>query len=191
MKKNVLLALFVMFISGSVFAQISLRPQVGINFPQVTEEIVEGKWKGNVGYQFGLDVQIGGTIYIQPGLNFQSLNLTIDDVGDLSVSRINIPIMVGFRLFEGEDSKAFGLRGFAGPNFAINVNEDLDDSFSSITKDNIKNSQISALVGAGADLSIFFIDVAYKIGLTKFFEDINNDANKHIFFVNAGLRIGF
>jgi hypothetical protein len=191
MKRNILLALFGMFISGAVFAQFSLRPQVGINFPTLTEDIAEGKWKGNVGYQFGADVQIGGTIYVQPGLNFQSVSLTVEDVGDLDVQRINIPVMVGFRLFEGEDSKAFGLRGFAGPNFAINVSEDVSDAFGDITKDNIKDSQISALVGAGADLSIFFIDVAYKFGLTKMFEDINNDANKHIFFVNAGIRLGF
>ena len=104
---------------------------------------------------------------------------------------INIPVLIGFRLFEGEDSKAFGIRGFAGPNFAINVNEKLDDSFGSINKDNISSSQIAALVGGGVDLSIFFVDVAYKIGLTKFFKDINNDANKHIFFVNAGIRLGF
>lgn len=172
-------------------SQLSLRPQVGINTPSITQEILEGKWKGNVGYQFGLDLQVGSIIYVQPGLNFQSSTLTIEDVGDLSISRINIPVMVGFKLFEGEDSKAFGARIFAGPNFGINVSEKLNESIMSITKDNITNSQISGIAGAGFDLSILFIDVAYKFGLTKFFENINNDAKNNYFIVNAGVRIGF
>ena len=189
MMKRMFLAVLTSLTFSLAISQVAVRPQVGINFPSLTDDIVQGEWKGNVGYQFGADVQIGGNLYIQPGLNFQSTSLTVRNVGDLEVSRINLPVLLGLQLFDGLGS-TIGIRAFAGPNFAINVNEELDESFNDITKDNIKNSLVSGLVGGGVDLGSLFVDVAYKFGLSKFFEDINNDANKNIFIVNAGIRFG-
>ena len=188
MKKLFFLLLLALFVWGEAIAQFSLRPQVGINVPRITEDIVEGDWEGKVGYQFGVDFQIGGAIYLQPGINFETNNFEIASVGDFETNRINIPVLLGFRLFEGESS-AFGLRGFIGPNFAFVVSEELDSAFTSITEENVNDAQISALAGAGLDLSIVFLDVAYKFGLSDIFE--NSDANTNIFFINAGLRLGF
>jgi hypothetical protein len=111
-------------------------------------------------------------------------------VGDIRVSRVNIPVVAGFRLASTEDNSV-GLRAYAGPNFAIHVNEDLDESLSFINKDNVRDSQVSGIVGGGLDLSIFFVDVAYKFGLSKFFEDINSDSRINLFYVNTGVRLGF
>lgn len=70
------------------------------------------------------------------------------------------------------------------------MQEDLEDSFSFISADNIRDAQISGMVGAGLDLSILFLDVGYKFGLSDFFEDINSDARIDLFIVNVGLRLG-
>ena len=186
-----ILVLALFFVPNLVEGQISLRPQVGINAPSLYKEIANQEWKGHVGFQFGADLLIGGDVFFQPGINYESSSLTLDGVGDLDISRINIPVYVGFRLFEHEN-KSFGLRAFVGPNFALNVNEKLDDAITDISEDNIKGSQISGVVGAGLDLSILFVDVGYRFGLTKIFEDINDDdAKKHFFIANAGIRIGF
>jgi hypothetical protein len=174
-------------------SQISLRPQVGINFSTLTDEIADGDFEGNAGYQFGADLQLGGSFYIQPGLNFESARLSRRNgqgVGDIRVSRVNIPVVAGFRLASTDDN-SIGLRAFAGPNFAIHVNEDLDQSLTFINKDNIRDSQVSGIVGAGLDLSVFFVDVAYKFGISKFFEDVNSDSRINLFYVNTGVRLGF
>jgi hypothetical protein len=178
---------------GVTQSQISFRPQVGINFPTLTDEIADGKFEGNAGYQFGADLQLGGSFYVQPGLNFETARLSRNEgegVGDIRVSRVNIPVVAGFRLASTEDNSV-GLRAYAGPNFAIHVNEDLDESLSFINKDNVRDSQVSGIVGGGLDLSIFFVDVAYKFGLSKFFEDINSDSRINLFYVNTGVRLGF
>lgn len=193
MKRPLMIAFILCFATGIAISQVSLRPQIGINFPTLTDEIAEGEFEGNAGFQFGVDAQIGGSFYIQPGLMFESTSLTLQDGqnrGDMNISRINIPVYAGFRLSSTED-RSLGLRAFFGPNFAIHVNEDLDESFGFLTKDNIKDSQISGVVGGGLDVSILFLDVAYKFGLSKFFEDINSDSKINLFIVNAGVRLGF
>lgn len=193
MMKNIIsfLVLVMMLVAADADGQISLRPQVGINAPSISKDVASFKWKGNVGFQFGADLLIGGDIYVQPGVNWESSSLTLENVGDVDISRINIPVYLGFRLFEHEN-KSFGLRGFVGPNFALTVSEKLDDAITDFSEDNIKNSQVSGLVGAGLDLSILFVDFGYRFGLTKIFENINDDdAKKHFFVANAGIRIGF
>ncbi len=192
MKIKLFMLLGIMLLIPSLAkSQISLRPQVGINAPSLTKDVATFKWKGNVGFQFGADLQIGGTIYIQPGVNWESTSLTLENVGDIDISRINIPVYLGFRLFE-QESATFGMRAFVGPNFAITASEKLDDAITDFSKDNIKNSLISGVVGAGLDISILFVDLAYRFGLTDVFENINDDnAKKHFFVANAGIRIGF
>jgi Outer membrane protein beta-barrel domain len=174
-------------------SQVSIRPQVGVNFPKLTSDISDGHFKGNAGYQFGADVMLGGAFYIQPGINFETANFSLDSpvsAGDIRVSRINIPVYAGFRLISNEDH-TLGLRVFGGPNFAINVNENLDQSLSFINKDNFRDSQVSGVIGTGVDLSIFFVDAAYKFGISHFFQNTNSDARINLFLVNAGLRLGF
>lgn len=189
MKKYISTLLILMVISIAASGQVSLRPQVGINSPSISSDDLNG----NLGYQFGADLQLGGTFFIQPGLNLQTGDITLKDAGDMNITRINIPVMLGFKLFQ-QDSKAFGVRGFFGPNLAFHVNEDLDElSGSDITGDNFKTSVFSGRVGAGLDLSILFIDLAYQFGLSDFFENSTRveDSKTHMFIANAGIRIGF
>ena len=193
MRRLLFITITLMMTIGLAQSQVSLRPQIGINFPELTDEISEGRFEGNAGYQFGADLQLGGSVYLQPGLNFESASLRLQNgegIGNLRVHRINIPVYAGFRLASTEN-KSFGIRVFGGPNFAIHVNEDLSESFSLLNKDNIRNAQVSGVAGAGLDFSILFVDVAYKFGLSRFFEDINSDAALNLFLVNAGVRLGF
>ena len=189
MKKSLFTVFFALLMAGSAMSQISIRPQVGINVPSVTSDDI----KGNLGFQFGADLQIGESFYVQPGVNFQTGKLTLEGAGDMKLSRINIPVMVGFAFGEAEDA-SFGVRVFAGPNIALHVSEDLDElSVSDITGDNFKSTIFSGQVGAGLDISILFIDVAYQFGLSNYIEDSARveDSKKHMFLANAGVRIGF
>jgi len=189
MKKIFIALLVLCFSSAALKAQLSLRPQVGINAPSITEDLVNGEWTSDVGYQFGADIQFGGDTYLQAGLNFQTTKLGIKDVGDIDVSNINIPVVLGFRF--SEESKVLGLRLFVGPNFALTVNESLDDAITEINKDNFNDFKISGLAGAGLDLGLFFADVAYNFALNDFIESDNVTAKQNMFIINVGLRLGF
>lgn len=187
MKKNLILLFFAMLMSGAVMSQISLRPQVGINVPSISGDAFES----SLGFQFGADLQIGNSFYVQPGLNFQTGKLTFR-TEDLNVSRINVPVMIGIAFGEADDA-SFGFRAFAGPNLAFHAGENLDDlSTSDLTGDNFKSAVFSGQVGLGLDISILFVDVAYQFGLSNFIEgDMIEDAKKSMFLANAGIRIGF
>lgn len=195
MKKYFWGVFVLLFLNSAVYAQLSLRPQVGINFTSFSEDLLDGEWSSQVGYQIGVDLQIGGTLYVQPGINYQSNRLSFEDAEevDFSMNRINIPVLVGFRLFEPEGGKAFGLRAYAGPNFAIHTGEDIDDSLSGLSSDDFNDAQVGLLAGAGLDLSILFVDLMYKFGLgnTIEIENLNEDTNVNIFMLNAGIRLGF
>lgn len=173
----------------SLDAQISLRPQVGINSPSLSEDLQVGDWDASVGYQFGADVQIGSEVYFQAGLNFQISGLSIENVGDLDVSNINVPAYIGYRI--GTEDRALALRLFAGPNFSLHISEDLGDAINEINTDNIKDFRISGAVGAGLDFSILFADIIYNFGLSDFIEGAAIESSKqNVFLINLGIRIG-
>jgi hypothetical protein len=192
MKKAFILSSMLVFIGYSAIAQLSLRPQAGILFNTLSYESVQGELNSKAGINIGVDLQIGNTFYVQPGVNFNPVKLQIKDVGNVKVSQLNVPIMIGYKLFEPEGKKAFGLRLFAGPNFAFSINNNIADAVNSITTDDLKQFQLSAIGGAGFDLSIIFVDLGYKIGLTETISPKNGTgANMNAFMINAGVRIGF
>jgi hypothetical protein len=194
MKRLLTIGLMLFIAQSVVFGQLSLRPQAGINFASFTEDLADENWTSNVGYQFGLDLQIGGALYVQPGMNYQQTVLTYEGAEDikLTTSRLNIPVLVGFKFFEQEDA-SFGLRVFGGPNLALHLGEDFEEAIEGLSGDDFESAQWSVLAGAGLDLGIFFLDLGYKWGLTDVISstDLDSDTNKHIFIANVGVRIGF
>jgi hypothetical protein len=190
MKKNIYFLFFLLLIGTGTYSQISLRPQLGVNFGSLDYKSVHGSVKAKTGFHFGADLQLGGTIYIQPGLNISTNKLQVEDFGDIDITEMNIPILLGLKFMQS-GSKAFGLRAFVGPNFSFNIKETIDEKFTDISKDDLKNFQLSGIVGGGLDFSILFVDIGYKFGLTKYIETEDADQSIDYFIGNVGLRIGF
>lgn len=189
MKRIILSVSLLLAVVQFGISQLSLRPQIGVNSPSISKDLAVGDWDSSVGFQFGADLQIGGDLYFQPGVNFQTSSLAVTNLGDIDVSNINIPVMVGYDL--GTEGNQFGFRFFAGPNFALHVSEDIGDAITDIIPDDFKSFRISGVAGAGIDVSLLFVDVAYNFGLTNWIEGSAIEAKKNLFLVNAGVRIGF
>lgn len=192
MKTNVQIlvaSLLLSLASLQATGQVIIRPQVGVNFPEFTKEIVGLEFKGNTGYQFGADVQFGSRIYLQAGLNFQTTKLSLTNSGDMTISRINVPIMIGNRLLDQNDGSSIGLRIFVGPNFAYHANTKLND-LPHFDDEEINEFHMSGLAGAGVDIGILFLDAGYNFGLSKLFdEDIIDKGSLGMWMVNAGIRL--
>lgn len=192
MKKLIASTFVLLLVSMQAFAQFSIRPQAGIQFANLSYESIQGELNGKTGISFGVDAQIGGAFYIQPGLMISPEKLEIENVGDIKVTKLNVPIMAGYRLFEPDGGRSFGMRIFAGPNFGFNINNTISDAITDITADDLKNFQLSAIAGVGFDISILFVDLGYKIGLSETISPRDGDgANLNAFVLNAGLRLGF
>lgn len=191
MKKIILSAALLIIFSVNAMGQFSIRPHVGIYFSSLDYESVHGAVKGRSGLHFGIDLQIGAPFYIQPGLNITPVKMEIGNVGDISITQLNIPIMVGYKLTDQNLAKTFGLRIFAGPDFAFNVNENISELITDINSDDVKNYYLSGIVGAGVDINIFFLDVGYKFGLTDTISPkIGSGATLNYFVAFAGVRLG-
>jgi hypothetical protein len=179
-------------------AQVELRPYVGVNSSSMTKGNTSTvDFKDGIGYQLGLDLQIGKRIYLQPGVSFEMIKNevgteVIDLNADLSLQRIRVPLLIGFRLFESGIRSNFNIRWFTGPNFSYIVNKDLDERLV-FDEHDFKDANWGWNFGAGVDFSVFFVDAGYTVGLSDVLE--NNvyveSLNNNLFYANAGLRVRF
>ncbi len=197
MKKILFLLALAVFSASAVSAQLTLRPYVGINSNSLTEDFEDTNWKSKIGYQIGVDLQIGSKFYVQPGLQLEFAKnriepkVSIPGFEDIEFNRthLRIPVMVGYAF--GEVDGDFAARIFTGPNASIVISSEADGED---IKDELKNAVFGWNVGAGVDFSILFLDLGYQIGLSEVFEDLDlgeNGSKGNSFYANAGVRIRF
>ncbi|MFZ4635076.1 MAG: outer membrane beta-barrel protein [Saprospiraceae bacterium] len=195
MKRALTTLALAIFCWSIVSAQVTLRPYLGFNTSELSEDLVKDSatFANNVGFQVGADLQIGDKFYVQPGVQLEFLNNTIEPRSggeeDLKRTYLRIPVMVGYN-FAGAESN-FGFRVFTGPNMGINMSSksDLGD-----VEEEVKNAIFGWNAGLGIDfISILFVDLGYQVGLTEVFEDtnLNTGARNNLFYGNAGLRVRF
>ncbi len=193
--KSVFLFTVLALLPALVASQISLRPQAGFNTSTLTRDLDEATFNSEVGFQFGLDLQVGERFYFQPGIFWESakneLKERIDgDRTEFSVSRIRLPLMLGYRLLSDDTDGLLDVRLFTGPNAAFAVSKDLKET-ALLSKGDFKDAVFGWNVGLGVDLAIFFVDVGYMFGLSEVFEGAASDVRNNLFYANAGLRLGF
>ncbi|MBX2816399.1 MAG: PorT family protein [Saprospiraceae bacterium] len=178
-----------------VHAQFSLRPQMGFNTANFRSADRGDYFEERVGFQFGVDAQIGRSFYLQPGIFWESSENEIYQEIDqrentVSVERIRIPVMLGYKLAGNHTSGWLNARVFTGPNVSFNVSKDLGDD-PLFDDDDYRNSTWGWNVGFGLDLAFLFVDAGYQFGLDNVFDGIDGTANNDLFYGNVGLRIGF
>ena len=192
MKKISLLAILAL-IPLWLSAQFSLRPQIGFNSTSINKSARSVDFYQQLGFQFGADMQLGGKVFLQPGIFWESskneLQERIDgDRSEIHVNRIRIPVMLGYRVL----SKRGGLvdlRLFTGPNAAFLVNKNVKGD-PLIGRGELRNAVYGWNIGFGADLTFLFIDAGYMFGLNEIFEGVSSADRNNLFYANAGIRIG-
>ncbi len=210
MKKGSLvlgMASFFTLFSVGLSAQFAVRPYIGLNSSKLTEEFVtEGEIKSDLGFQIGVDFQIGDEWYIQPGVQFEALNNSkifmpssaeSSTNYELSRSYLRLPVMAGYRL--GEPDGVFAFRIFTGPNVAFKLSGKVGDEDGNLPEEDLAENLKSAIFGWNAGVGVnlikfLFVDVGYQIGLSKVFQEmegLNSGARNNLFYANMGLRLNF
>ena len=195
MIKNNMLGLTVfslVFLLGQAYAQLEIKPAIGINATNFSENPVSGETSANVGWQLGGTIKMGDKLYGEGGI-FWTYKSTKYEEADTTftfnteISGIRIPAMIGYHLL-GEGAGSLGLRAFGGASVFIVTQVNAFE----LTEDDFNKASWGVFLGAGLDFSILFLDVKYEWSLTDVSSVTSFNVGKSkSLFVNAGVRLSF
>ena len=179
----------VMFFAVNTYAQLEIKPAIGINATNFSED-ANGETSANVGWQLGGTISIGDKLYGEGGIfwTYKSNEYKSEDETikfNTEMSGIRIPAMIGYHLL-GKGAGSFGLRAFGGASVLILTQVDALE----LTKDDFNKASWGLFLGAGLDVSILFLDVKYEWALT----DVSSVASFNVgkaktLIVTAGVRL--
>ena len=202
MQKLLTATLVAMLIGFTAQAQFEIKPTAGINLSNVSTTPSGTKTSAKMGYQFGGSLMFGNRLYLSPGIYYfqQVTQFVISNpdgsttaiTSDAKTAGVKIPLLVGFKLIDPETDPMVNFRIFAGPSVNFNTKSKFSSGFGS---DEIKwkKNTWGAQVGAGLDVSFFFVEAGYEFGLSSSYEGDSASQNfkdiKHNTFVlNVGAR---
>jgi len=123
------------------------------------------------GYHVGVFGRIGGGgFFVQPELLFTQTSgkfLSGQDQINAQFNRLDIPVMVGMRIFKV-------LRLQAGPIASLNIDSKLKEAGSTVREVDFENATLGYQAGLGLDFGNLSIDGRYEGGLSKWTKNIQN-----------------
>ncbi len=179
-------------------AQLEIRPHLGINYQNFTSPPPLSDWKGEAGFQGGVSFMLGSQVYFQPGVQYMSTNTELSTTilgqtfsATLNAGYLRIPLHLGFRFVHPEDEPTINPRVFAGFAASFPMSATFDESGLGDVEMGTGNFAVGG--GAGLDISIFFIEAGYFVGLNPVFDDdrFDTDAKANLLTIEAGVRLKF
>lgn len=127
------------------------------------------------GYHVGIFGRFGGAgFFVQPELLFTQTsgkfnfgNSDPEAEFEAEFNRLDIPVMVGFRLLKV-------IRLQAGPIASLNIDSKLKEAGSTVGDAEFKNATLGYQAGLGIDIGNLSIDGRYEGGLSKWSENIGS-----------------
>lgn len=201
--KNFLAALFTLCLLVPTIAsgQFEIRPMIGTTLNSIKDSR-NADFQGKFDFNFGVDLMIGGQVYVQPGLHYVGTTSRLKpgevingEPTDIAVDRLEIPVLLGYRFSDPEISKLTNLRVFTGPSLLFVTNVDDSGSIFNISETDFNNITLGWNAGAGLDILFFYVDAGYQFGLSKAFDDLELDGytvkntTNNFWYLNAGIRL--
>lgn len=166
-------------------AQVTINPKVGISISDMKDATADVDTRSRLGYQGGVDLRLGGMVFLQPGLHLQQTGLEQQLPGNVSynldVRGLHIPVLLGLKLGTG----MAGVRLVGGP--ALTMVQSVKDNVGLVTKEDLTTNRLGGMAGIGVDLMGLSVDLTGEMGFTRFFEQ-GSDAKLRTIRLSAGLR---
>lgn len=171
-----------------------LKPHIGLNIPNLSAPPLGRDFDTKNGMTIGASYMMGDQFYIEPGLQYSTFGYkfykTLDenDFSTIDARSINIPLMVGGRFLNKDES--FNLRAFTGPRMTWAFAEDLETT--DLNLDDRNSILWGWNVGYGIDYKMFFLEVCYEFGLSNYFETHDYDsrnAKQNMLSVRLGTNL--
>lgn len=195
MKKLVLsLALLAFALTG--YSQgFSIGPKIGLSQTKLdlkSDDFKNGDSK--FGYHVGVFARINlGGLYLQPEVlytqtqgqfTFNPADQPIKEY-DADFNRLDIPVMVGFKMFNF-------LRLQAGPVASINVNSEIKNAGETVSDADYEKATIGYQAGLGVDIGNLIVDAKYESSLDKITGNVmgfNTDQRVNQWILSVGFRL--
>jgi len=186
MKQVIAFVSFIVISHSLLKAQVYLKPTVGLNSIDFSKDPASGHYTSRIGYQGGLSLLIGRTVFIEPGAFYLRESNYITDTTSRNkvkydTSGFRFPLAIGVELWD-KDRHTIGFRFFGGPSLFFPAN----------VKNKTRNDyKTSLFAGVGIDISFFFIEAQYDWLVTNVQKDLSeiNVGEKRSLFINLGVRI--
>ncbi len=183
--KKTLLLLCVLTMTGFAYGQakVEFGLKAGANFanPEIENVNSESITSFHGGAFFLVKI---ANIGIQPEVLYSSQGSQVSGAADINLDYINIPVMAKFYL-------PLGINFQLGPQFGI-LSDNLQDLDGDGAKEELKGSDLSAVLGAGVDLPFGLkVDARYVLGLSDINDDVNyqGEVKNRMFQVSLGYRL--
>ena len=194
--KKTLILIVILVLTSSSRAGVTVTPQAGVNGTYLTSDLADIAYSAQVGYQFGLNVRLGGFFHIQPGVYWQrsqkELLFTLADIqDDVLFDQINVPLLFGIKPIP---LKLLELRINTGPSVSFVTS--VGDNLVGLEKEDFKSPVWGLVFGVGVDILFISVDVNYELGLTNLIDTDSDDLDEilsskaNVLRVNLGLRLG-
>lgn len=167
MKRLFVLVALVGIFSLPAFGQLSLGPKVGINYSTLIIDDRQINPEYELGFVFGAFARIElGKFTLQPELLYSTTRSEVEaldsagvrqGIGDVKTSNLDIPIMLGYNLIDGDQ---FKLRLVAGPVASLTLDQDAGPL--DIPESSFENFRFGYQAGIGLDIWKVTVDVRYQ-----------------------------
>lgn len=187
----------------TALAQVQVNPQVGLLSQTLQGDPNNGDYKGNAGWQAGLDVRLGRRLYFQPGLHIgrqatvvqMQVPLLLDTFlveNDLVRTVLKAKALVGFNLVHKD---GFKLRLNAGPSYDLLLSVDNSNEDIAWNRDDLTAGSFNLDAGLGLDIWFVTVEGGVSAGLSKVLadgglNDLYDDPRNLTWYASAGIVLG-
>ena len=186
----IFLLLIIITLVNTSQAQLELKPAIGVNFTGYSKNPESGEASAQLAWQLGGTISTGDKWYGEGGVFWvQKSNEITENTTDFTfkteLSGLRIPVMVGYHLL-GKETGMAGLRAFGGASVFILTSV----SAEGLTKDDFTSPTYGVFLGAGIDISMFFVDLKYEWSLSDVVSISSIDVGQsRTFYINGGIRL--
>ena len=186
-----------------VHAQVQVNPHVGLLAQTLQGDPDNGDYRGNMGWQAGVDIRLGRRLYFQPGVHIGrqatvvqvQVPLLLDTFlveNDLVRTVLKAKALVGFNLVHKD---GFKLRLNAGPTYDLLLSVDNSNDDIAWNRDDLTAGSFNLDAGLGLDIWFVTVEGGVSVGLNKVLADdgLNNaydDPRNLTWYATAGIVLG-
>jgi hypothetical protein len=196
MKKLMISVLFLIPMIIKAQPILDLGVKGGVNSSKVTFKTNEFNSEAIVKTHIGAFARAGfGNIYIQPEIYYSAKGGEVLESGPnvserlarFDLNHVDVPILVGIKLLNGERSN---LHVMAGPVFSFLASTNIEDH-DYFTQQYLKDHYYGYQYGVGVDFWNFFLDVRMEHGANNLYSYSIDDLNgkNQTFMVTIGFKI--